>query len=224
MQVSLISICLFCSLANLDQQETTVAAAIDEEEEFLEETEEFEDDNFTMPANTKNTTQTHTQTDNNRLPSLRDPYVVAYPGNNKLFCQIPMGGNTEVDDDFQIEVSTNNIQVWSRIPDELEKAYNLLGENGRLSNVQENCLHCTVFQEAIDERIKAAQLRRDEEGRLWVLEYNLKTPFEVVLEYFDKDGTLMDEFMVQSNGLGYYYAQFWLKAVLKKEGANRKKG
>jgi hypothetical protein len=39
-----------------------------------------------------------------------------------------------------------------------------------------------------------------------------------VLEYFDKDGTVMDEFMVQSNGLGYYYAQFWLKAVPKKEG------
>jgi hypothetical protein len=158
-----------------------------------------------MPTNS-NITQTRAQTQNNqnRLPSLRDPYVVAYPGNNKFFCQIPMGGNTEVDDDFQIDVSTNNIHVWSCIPDELEKAYALLGENGRLSKVQENCLHQTVFQGAIDERIKAAHLRRDEEGRLWVLEYNLKTRFEVVLEYFDKDGTVMDEFMVvQSNGLGY---------------------
>jgi hypothetical protein len=160
-----------------------------------------------------------------RMLSLRDPYVLEYPSHDKLFCQLPMGGNVDEDDDFRVEIMPWRIQAWLRIPSELESAYDLLGTDGRLADIAENCPHCMVFQAAIDERIRSSEIKRDEQDQAWVLEYDLETPFEVMVDYYDTRGMKMNNFMIQSNGLGYFYAQFWLKAVpRKKEGTNRTVG
>jgi hypothetical protein len=79
-----------------------------------------------------------------------------------------------------------------------------------------------VFQAAINERLKQMDVKRDEHGALWVLEYELPHPFETLTDFFDKDGKKMDHFYIQANGYGYYYCQFWLKAVpQRKDGATR---
>ena len=159
------------------------------------------------------------------MTRLHDPYVLAYPSNDKVFCHLPMDGNVDEDDDFKVEVNPRNIQAWVRIPSELEDAYELLGEDGRLSDNRENCPHCILFQAEIDKRIKETVIKRDEKGHLWLLKYDLPIPFEVLLKYYDKEGKETESFMIQTNGLGFYYAQFWLKAVPKdKAQANRVKG
>ncbi len=159
------------------------------------------------------------------VKKLQDPYVLPYPSNDKIFCQLPMNGNVDEDDDFKIELKQNGIQSWVRVPTELEDAYELLGEDGRLSDNRENCPHCIIFQAEIDKRLKAASLKRDDKGHLWSLEHNLPTPFDVLLKYYDKEGSEMDSFLIQTNGLGYYYVQFWLKAVPKNQGqVHRTKG
>jgi hypothetical protein len=136
-----------------------------------------------------------------------------------------MEGNVDEDDDFRVEVKPTRIQAWVRIPSELEDAYELLGEDGRLSDNRENCPHCILFQAEIDKRIKETVIKRDEMGHLWMLKHDLPIPFEVMLKYYDKEGQETDSFMIQTNGLGFYYAQFWLKAVpINKAQVNRVKG
>lgn len=159
------------------------------------------------------------------MTRLHDPYVLAYPSNDKVFFHIPMDGNVDEDDDFKIEVKPKRVQAWVRIPSELEDAYELLGEDGRLSDNRENCPHCILFQAAIDKRINETVIKRDDKGHLWMLKHDLPIPFEVMLKYYDKEGVESDGFMIQTNGLGFYYAQFWLKAVpIHKAQANRAKG
>lgn len=159
------------------------------------------------------------------MTRLHDPYVLPYPSNDKVFCHLPMEGNVDEDDDFKVEVKPKRIQAWVRIPSELEDAYELLGEDGRVSDNRENCPHCILFQAEIDKRIKETVIKRDEKGHLWMLKHDLPIPFEVMLKYYDKEGQETDSFMIQTNGRGFYYAQFWLKAVpMNKEQANRVKG
>ena len=156
---------------------------------------------------------------------LHDPYVLAYPSNDKVFCHLPMDGNVDEDDDFKIELKPKRVQAWVRIPSELEDAYELLGEDGRLSDNRDNCPHCILFQAEIDKRIKETVIKRDDRGHLWMLKHDLPIPFEVLLKYYDKEGAEAESFMIQTNGLGFYYAQFWLKAIpTHKEQANRVKG
>jgi hypothetical protein len=46
-----------------------------------------------------------------------------------------------------------------------------------------------------------------------------------MMEYYDKYGERTDSFMIQSNDRGFYYAQFWLKAVpANKAQGNKAKG
>jgi len=159
------------------------------------------------------------------MTRLLDPYVISYPSNDKVFVQLPMGGNVDEDDDFRVELKPTCVEGWLCIPKELEIASELLGDEGRLSVKAENCPHCVVFQAEIDKRIKATTIKRDEEGRLWMLQYSLPIPFEVMMEYYDKYGDKTDSFMIQSNGRGFYYAQFWLKAVpANKAQGNKVKG
>ena len=167
-------------------------------------------------------TATHQST---AMTRLHDPYVLPYPSSDKVFCHLPMDGNVDEEDDFKVEVKPRRIQAWVRIPSELEDAYELLGEDGRLSNNRENCPHCILFQAEIDKRIKETVIKRDEQGHLWMLKHDLPVPFDVMLKYFDKEGIETESFMIQTNGFGYYYAQFWLKAVpTNKAQANRAKG
>ncbi|KAL3910726.1 MAG: hypothetical protein SGARI_001982 [Bacillariaceae sp.] len=77
---------------------------------------------------------------------LTEPYIIEYPSKDKLFVQIPMSGNVEEDDDFKVEVLTRKVLSWMRIPPELESAYELLGEEGRLADDEEECLHCSGDQ------------------------------------------------------------------------------
>lgn len=136
-----------------------------------------------------------------------------------------MSGNVEEDDGFKLEVQAWKTQVWAKVPKELESAYDLLGDACRLTNNAETCPHTMVFQAAINERLKQMDIKRDEHGELWVMEYELPHPFETLTDFFDKDGKKMDHFYIQANDYGYYYCQFWLKAVPKqKDGAIRTGG
>jgi hypothetical protein len=156
------------------------------------------------------TSSTHTTV----ITPLIDPHVISYPTNNKVFVQLPMGGNVDKDDDFLVELKPTRVEGWLCIPKELEIVSELLGDEGRLSVKAENCPHCVVFQAEIDKRIKATStIKRDKEGHLWMLQYNLPIPSEVGMEYYDKYGERTDNFMIQSNNRGFYYAQFWLKVV-----------
>lgn len=150
-----------------------------------------------------------------RMTHLKDPYVLPYPSNDKIFCQLPMNGNVDEDDDFKVEIQPRRVLGWVRVPSELEDAYELLGDDGRLTDNKETCPHCIIFQAEIDKRMKDTIAKRDEKGHLWVLEHDLALPFEVMLKYYDKFGMEMGDFMIQTNGLGYYYAQFWLKSIPK---------
>lgn len=152
-----------------------------------------------------------------RLLSLRDPYLVTYPDFSKLFCQMPITGNTDEDEDFNIVLLPRKVQGWSRIPKELESAFDMLGEDARLSDNPNNCINCCMFQAAINERLKNMQTKEDEQGRRWVMDYELETPFEIEIQYYDCDDEKADDFLVQSNGKGYHYAQFWLKPLPKKK-------
>jgi hypothetical protein len=154
--------------------------------------------------------------------SIQDPYLVPYPSNDKLLGHVGMSGNVEEDDGFKLEVQAWKTQVWSKVPQELESAYDLLGDACRLTNNAETCPHTMIFQAAINERLQQMDIKRDEKGELWVLEYELPHPFETLTDFFDKNGKKMDHFYIQANDYGYYYCQFWLKAVPKrKEGATR---
>ena len=175
--------------------------------------------------NTSTTPKSVQQIQPTLMTRLHDPYVLAYPSNDKVFCHLPMDGNVDEDDDFKIEVKPKRVQAWVRIPSELEDAYELLGEDGRLSDNRESCPHCILFQAEIDKRIKETVIKRDDKGHLWMLKHDLPIPFEIMLKYYDKEGKEAESFMIQTNGLGFYYAQFWLKAVsTNKAQANRVKG
>ena len=179
----------------------------------------------TTPSTTAKNIPSMTNSYSTAMTRLHDPYVLAYPSNDKVFCHLPMDGNVDEDDDFKVEVKPTRIQAWVRIPSELEDAYELLGEDGRLSDKRENCPHCILFQAKIDKRIKETVIKRDEKGHMWLLKHDLPIPFEVLLKYYDKEGSETESFMIQTNGLGFYYAQFWLKAVpTNKAQANRVKG
>jgi hypothetical protein len=112
------------------------------------------------------------------MTRLLDPYVISYPSNDKVFVQLPMGGNAEL--------KPTRVEGWLCIPKELGIVSELLGDEGRLAVKAEKCPHCVVFQAEIDKRIKATTIKRDEDGRLWMLQYSLTIPFEVMMEYYDK--------------------------------------
>lgn len=149
-----------------------------------------------------------------KTKTLFDPYVIAYDNGEKLFCQIPLGGNTERDEDFKVTLQAKGIQLWLRVPAELEDAYELLGSAGRISDHKQICIHCNAFQSAINQRMKNDGFQKDKKGRTWALAHDIETPFEIKNAFYDKywqpNGK---KFLVQSNGFGYYYVQFWLKGA-----------
>jgi hypothetical protein len=164
---------------------------------------------------TTNSTPGTNSTECTKKFSITDPYLIPYPTKTRLFCQVPLGGNSEVDDDFKIEVTPWKTKVWEKVPKELEKAYDLLGPDLRLSLNEDACVHCTVLQPYIDERLAGLESKRDENKDLWLLEYELEHPFECLTHFFDHQGRQRDTFFIQGNGKGYYYCQFWLHAVPK---------
>ena len=77
------------------------------------------------------------------LPTVEDPYVLPYPKNDRLYVQFGMDGNVDIDEDFKVDLKSNAIEVWGRVPVQLESASDLLGSELRLSKNPENCIHCS---------------------------------------------------------------------------------
>jgi hypothetical protein len=179
----------------------------------------------TVPSATASNEPSSTATGTAKKISILDPYMVPYPSKDKIFGQVPMRGNVEEDDGFKLEIQPWKTQVWSKVPKELESAYDLLGDACRLSDNAENCPHTMILQAAINERLAAMDIKQDNNGDLWILEYELPHPFETLTDFYDNNGAKMDQFFIQANDFGYHYCQFWLKAVPKqKEKTKRATG
>ena len=133
-----------------------------------------------------------------------------------------MRGNVEEDDGFKLEIHPWKTQVWSKVPKELESAYSLLGDACRISDNVNLCPHTMVFQAEIDKRLASMDVKRDDQGDLWIKEHELSHPFETLTDFYDKDGTKMDQFYIQANDFGFHYCQFWLKAVPKQKDKTKR--
>jgi hypothetical protein len=172
-------------------------------------------------------TKSATTKSNPSKNTVKDPYVVPYPKNNKAYVQLPVTGNVDVADDFEVVLFPRRIQGWSKVPSELTSAYNLLGGEGRLSQDKDECIHCTILEAEIERRVETMKasksFKRDDKDAWWYLEYDLSLPFECRTAFFDKRGAEMNGPICKGNTKGFWWMKFWLKAIPHDDGSEPKR-
>ena len=150
------------------------------------------------------------QTNNIKVPSLRDTIVASHPNGEMAIVIFELDGDTdEKACQLQFAKRGRKIKVYSRIPNELTNAASLLGNAENRKPIQD--ADCMLLDLAIKERLEGS--RKDSNGDFWEIREVIDLPFQCKNSIFNKHRKEIPTYLLRKNDQGYAWGYFWVVAA-----------
>ena len=149
-----------------------------------------------------------------------------YPCGSKLLVVFPLDRNVWDVNSNQFEFVDDNTAIvrWSKVPEERLDAKKLIGIGTEATQFGFSDADLMILDVEIKKRLKENKCKTDENGDMWEVREKLMLPFQCCEKLFDRKGNELVNFRTRTNGKGFSWAFFWLRAWTPKPKRSKRIG